>query len=293
MAYTPYDNGSFRIRAGWVNQVELTAAYEIERFPKQADQGLVRWMIPLDDSDMYDEWVETVTGLGGGGQALGGASFTWKLGGLLPQMVDYWKNNPALFDGKIVQRFTTQTWNRAGQWEIDWVEGIWKPASEMAEPGFRQGYLRLNIEFLVHQVAPLGPNVTPDITHAATLTNGAPSLIQLGAENVGDGATFDDTVLVAELPAELVFVSAPSTADWTVEYFRGGAWQATVGGTPADVTAIRGTYTGTLNAGATTSKIQLTVTPSTTGSFDLVVETTTTGDTSTGNDQVTESITVV
>lgn len=292
MSYLEYFDYSYRIRKGWVNVVELTTAYEIGRFPIQADMNR-RWLKrPIDPSGVYAEWGETAQGFGGGAQALGQATFTWYFGPYKPSQTQYWKTNSNLFDDKPSQQFTVMTWNRSGTWEVVWVTGYFNPPSEGFEPGGWKSWLRLAIPFLVHQAAPAGPNLAPLLTVPIPLTNGDNGNLESSTINSGDGATYDATLLTVELPVELVFVSATPGADWTLEYFRSGAWQATVGGTPSLVTAVRGTYSAAIPAGDTTNEFIITVNPSSAGDVEVTSTVSTSGDTVPGNDVLVTEVTV-
>jgi hypothetical protein len=288
---TLYDAGSYRIRKGWVNAVELTEAYQITSFAKQTDQGKSDWLIPVNESSVYNQAAENVRALGGGARFNGRANFVWELNGLSPGMMLFLKDDATMFEGKASEQFTVETWDRQGLWRIVWAWGYWDIASNAGTPGYLRGFRAWRIPFVVEQTAPDSPDVAPALSYSDPLTNGMDGDLSLTVENVGDGATFDDVVLQIDLNEELVFVSADGD-DFDIEYFEGVSWSDTVS-VPADVESVRGTVnSGVLSAGATSTPLVVTVNPSSTGAHDCDIVATTAGDSNASNDTSTEAVNV-
>ncbi|GAB4527861.1 MAG: hypothetical protein OHK0046_46080 [Anaerolineae bacterium] len=154
MAAEPvYSSGSYRVRRGFYPADELTAAYEIARFPKQADQGYARWFPrPTADSGLYNSYQELVRSLGGLGNGEGNAAFTWRLAGLTTGMARYITGT--LFAGNQTDYFTVQTWDRSAGWWIVQCVGSLGPQGQIAQGGWRKGLVYLDIGFIVIQEAP-------------------------------------------------------------------------------------------------------------------------------------------
>lgn len=288
-----YENGSYRLRQGWVSANRLTTEYEVIRFPKQTNQRWDRWLIPVDESSVFDEYVTVSRALGGGGKAIGGGALTWVLAGLKPSMIAYLKDHPDIFDGKPVQQFTIMTWDRMDYWRVLWVWAEWQPAGAGGEPGFKRGFTKWRLPMVVEQSAPEGADLLPAISRdtADPVAQSANVVYSLTANNAGDAATYADIVLVLDVPAEMTYVTA-SAGDWSLEYFEGGAWSGTVT-VPADVSRVRGTLSSALDAGQETSAFTVTLDSGTTpGNIDVEANVSTTGDTNPANDSATEPVEV-
>lgn len=148
MAYT---DGSYRIYIGWVAASAVTTTYEVTAFPKQADQTR-DWLSPQQDSSLYDDYAEVITGLGSNSVGYGNASFSWVLGPLTPAMAKYIRDT--LFNGNAGGQFTVMTWNRFNEWKVVQCEAKLDIASAAGEKGYRRGFLKYRIDFVVIQDAP-------------------------------------------------------------------------------------------------------------------------------------------
>lgn len=288
-----YENGSYRLRQGWYSANRLGTEYEVISFPKQTGQRWDKWVIPVDESSIFDEYVQVNRALGGAGKAVGRGALTWVLSGLKPVMIAYLKDHPDIFDSKPVQKFTIMTWDRANYWHTLWVWAEWQPASSGGDPGYKRGWMKWRIPMVVKQSAPAGCDLTPVISRdtADPVAQNTDVVYTLSADNQGDSATFEDIVLVLDVPAEMSYVTASAGA-WTLEYFEGGAWSGSVS-VPADVTRVRGTLSSALDAGDTTSTFTVTLNSGTTpGNIDVDTSVSTTGDTNTANDSLTEIVEV-
>lgn len=292
MTVTPYEDGSYRIRQGWVNQVQLPADYEVRRFPKQTGQGYARWLNPVGNSGVYEDFAEARRALSGNAKMIGNAQFTWELAGLTPGMIYYIKNDPALFDGKAAQRFTVMTWDRQGYWRVVWAWGYYEAVSSAGEPGFRRGFTLWRIPFRVVQDAPVAPDLTPTVSRdvADPVPQSSALVFTLGAENVGDGATYADIVVQIDIPVGMTYGTA-TAGSWALEYFEDGTWVSVISG--GVVTAVRGTLGTALAAGTTTSTFQVELTTGVSaGNVDVDVSVTTSGDSNAANDTTTETVTI-
>lgn len=284
-----YTGGSYRIRQGWHNAPLLTSNYEVIRFPRQADQGYTRWVIPVDESGVYDRYQDVSKAFSGKGYAEGSASFNWIMSGLSSGMAAYLIDT--LFSGNASEKFTVMTWDRTrNDWRTVWCWGVLQNASSAGEHGYKKGFRRYRIEFEVIQDAPAGPDLLPVMTYSPPVIQNNDEIFTITVQNQGDGAALNTITVTHMLDPDWTFVEASATG-WTLEYYESGAWVSTVT-TPGDVTAIRGTYDTALDAGATSSAIVLTLTPTATGAFDLVITVSTSDDTDPSKDTLTEEVTV-
>jgi hypothetical protein len=285
MAYQDYYTGNYRLAVGWINSVLLTSDYNVTAFPKQTDQGRAKWVNPSNENGWYNDGQETIIALGGNAIRDGQANFEWEFKGLLPQMLNYWQYT--LFNGQASEQFTIMTWDRQGRWQTVWAWGYWRTPKEFADGTWRRGFNNVIVPFTVDQTAPVAPDVSPLSDHGTDPQTASVNFAYtMNAENNGDGATHDDTVIQIDLPASFEYVSTVG-ASYTIEYFESGAWVSSVG-TPANVTALRATYTSVIPAGQASPDWVVTVNPTMTGTYQVDITTTTADDSNTGNDTIND-----
>lgn len=147
MAGENYDyGGSPRLGLGEIALADFDETYEIERFPRQADQpNIVDWLPPLDGSDVYSEFIENVRGFDGSSGTWGAGSFDWYTGYWTPLMCRYFTDT-FLANGAGSARVTVMTFDRAYGYRVLWATMI-RPDFRNAEP-VGEGYSRIRIEFI-------------------------------------------------------------------------------------------------------------------------------------------------
>lgn len=285
MTFTPYEDGSYRIRRGWHNAPELTDEYEFTRLPRLEGQGRYRWLPPVDQSSVFDQAGEHLISLGGVARFQGQPRFAWQLAGLRAVMLHYLLYDAAFFDGQASALFTVMTWDRAGTWHVVWCTGYARLLSDatLDNRAYKRGYRRFEIEFTVERDAPQGPDVVAVCDHDDPFVEGEDGDYTITVTNQGDGATTGDvTVETDTFPGIFDFVSA-SGDTWTFEYFEDDSWVSEVTD-PLDVTAVRAFYDASLAPGETAPDITITVNPDGTGNVTFSGDVTTPGDTNTDND---------
>jgi hypothetical protein len=154
MAVTGYANSTYRWRVGFVNEAQLTSAYNITSFTRFDDMGGENWMNP-EGTSLFNEGALAEPTLAGDANFLGLQNVDWTLVGLTPEMLNYVLQNAALFNGAASMDSTISTWNGSkNRWEFVWTKTRRGIVSESGEPGYNRGLLRLNISHLVLQDAP-------------------------------------------------------------------------------------------------------------------------------------------
>lgn len=154
MAVTGYDNYSYRWRTGFVNAAQLTATYAISNFTRFADMAGRKWFDP-EATSWFNEGSQFELALNGDASFLGLQTVQWVFVGLTSQMLDYVLYNASLFNGAASMDSTIGTWNGTrNRWEVVWTKSRRGLISEIAEPGYGRGALRLTIDHLVTQDAP-------------------------------------------------------------------------------------------------------------------------------------------
>ncbi len=276
---------SFRIIAGHVSKqaLLLTAGTLIRDFPVQDDQPPVEWEVQ-GDYDRLDEYAEVVEDFNGNLGGYGGYEFGWLLFAT-PLMWRYFRQQFA--DGVLSAPVTVYTEDTSTGGTTDGFRAVQctlnlprRAAELQREAGVPVWTYPLR--FINGVDAPEGPDPSIEITHEGALIVSTPTTYTVTVTNDGDGATFDDTVVIVTLDADSDLDAVDATG-WDVEYSTdgGSGYSPTPPGTLADTTHLRLTRAAALAAAAaaaftfdaiptSATTIAQGVTVSTTGDTDLL-----------------------
>lgn len=293
----------YYIKSGWCSQSELYQnGVRVDQLPKQADMGNGRrWQNPASTANVVTpaKFVDSVTGQR---FAYGGLNFVWPMQGLSPNMVAYLQSTyfPSsgsnFFTKSWSNKLTVQTHNRAtGNWEAYWVYARFTNFSSDAETALG-GYNNMQIQFTAYRAAPEGPDLDATITTLPDLFyEGENYTFSSFFNNVGDSATFDDSVMTMTIPTNFVFVDITSPLDVDFEYSTNGiTYTSTPPGDLTTVTHVRATYTSSIPASTTAGVVYLEVTAGTPiVDSEWVVTVSTLGDTDATNNSLTSTLTIV
>jgi len=212
-------------------------------------------------------------------------------------MVQYVQDT--LFAGDVHSaNLTVQTQNRrGGDWETYNVIGRLPDYGSEVELA-AGGYDMHSLSFVNGLAAPDGPDVSPS-QEWTLLTAGLEGYVTFTVTNSGtstsraNATTFADIILTYPIPTKLDLVSVTGSG-WDVEYSTDGvSYSATPPSPISNTTHIQCTYAAQLIASGTTNGLIVTVEPNDSGDDTSAVTATTTGDTNTGDDTDTETISIV
>lgn len=145
-----YD-GSFRLGLGEIPVADFDETYEIERFPRQADQpGMIDWTEPLEGSDIVKEYFEETRGMSGNSKRFGGISFNWLRGLETPLMTIYW-NGLFFPNNEGWQRVTVMTFDAKRGFIVLWATLIAPDETTGERAG--NGYKGIKCEFIDAELA--------------------------------------------------------------------------------------------------------------------------------------------
>jgi hypothetical protein len=284
-----YDLGSYRLYVGWTSAANVTPDFEISRFPKQVDQIWHRWpAVPLDENRLLDLHAEDVISFGGAAVKQGQGNELWPLSGLTTAMANYL--DQVVFGGKNWGQFTIMTRSRVFGWKVYQVYGYLKRLADSAQPGWKRGLTRLNIEFVIEAEAPAGADVSIAISHFGSVIINTNKAFTIVVQNQGDFVTTGDVIVDVALPTNIEIVSVTGTA-WTVEYFEDGVWSDAITNAP-DVTAVRATRDTGINTSASANNLIMTVVARSEGSYVLTASVSHPNDTDLSNNTASDPFTV-
>jgi hypothetical protein len=156
MAGTAYEANSYKIRAGTWNQVDMTAAYNVDAFPVQTDQAEIgwQWWPPMHPSGVLSEVDELVDALDGSRGGFGGWNGSWFIGPCTPDMITYLRST--LFSNGWSADVTITTWDRAYGWRVLNCKALWNDPAKTADSDVPWGYHKVKIDFVNGTVAAIG-----------------------------------------------------------------------------------------------------------------------------------------
>lgn len=144
-------NGSARLGVGQIALGDFDETYELRQFPRQDDQpGIVDWLPPLDGSDVYGEFVETVESMDASAGTWGNGDFDWFLGYWTPHMTKYFLDT-FFPDGAGSALVTVMTFDAGYGWRVVWATARRPNLKEAERVG--DGYNRVKVSFLDAEAA--------------------------------------------------------------------------------------------------------------------------------------------
>ncbi len=294
----------FWIIEGWKSRAQLyTEGTKVNNLPIQTDMANGRrWIRPGNAADIVRpaRFVDTPTGQRFG---YGGLIFKWPMVNLSPQMVKHLQEtyfNPNFVNDTFFYRgwsnkLTVQTYNRAtGEWETYQCFGQFANFDGEAEATLG-GYSDLQIAFSAYKIAPNGPDVTLTVTYPPSLYDEDEFTILVRIDNVGDSSTFDDSVIVYDIPNNFQYVSYTG-ANTNIEYSvnNGVSYSGTPPGDLSTVTHIRLTHTNTINSLSNSSIINVNLLPKVVSSNNVSLFTVnTTGDQNAANNNNSTNLNIL
>lgn len=293
----------YYIIAGWKSISELYHnGSRVDLLPTQTDmKNGRRWQRPASTADVVTpaKLVDSVTGQR---FAYGGLTFSWPMQGLSPNMVSYLQSTyfpssgSTFFTRAWSSKLTVQTFNRAtGSWETYWTYGRFANLASDAEPALG-GYNNLTIQFTAYREATSGPDLEATVTVPSTLYEGETYSFNSYFTNVGDTATYNDSVMTFDIPIDFEFSNITSVLDVVYGYSDDGGltYSPSLPVDPTTVTNVRITYADPIPANSTAGAVVLYVTSTAiSASTDWTVTLTTVGDADTANDTIVTTLEVL